>query len=114
MEDKELCNYQVFNIAQVEDEVLGVVRTYKPIIIPAREEGFIKVKLPSSINKIQNNKLLFTPFELRFYEDLGLLEGAIRPHETNQEIKYGYVRYRNYSAQTIELPKNFELGEVSA
>ena len=91
-----------------------VLMTIKPVFIPPREEGFIKVKLPSIINKVKDDKLLFTPIELRFYEELGLLEGAIRPHTTNKDVNYGFIRYRNYSAYPYELPKNLVLGELSA
>ena len=112
MSDKDLSNYQVFNIAQIEEEVLGLARTYKPMIIPARQDGFIRVRLPKSVDKCKN--LLFTPFELQRYEDLGLMECTIRPHQTNQGSKYGFVRYRNYSAYPYELPKKFALGEISA
>ena len=53
------------------------------MIIPPRQEGFIRVKLPNSINKRKNNKLLFTPFALKNFKDLCLFEGAIRAHESN-------------------------------
>ena len=105
---------QVFNIQKIEDEILGKARTLKSQIIPAWEEGFIKVKLPDSLNKYKDRNILFSQFELKFYEDLCLFEGAIRPHETNKGVKYGFVRYRNYSEYPYELPKNLVLGELSA
>ena len=114
IEDKDLIDYQVFNIAQEDDEILGVVKTIKPVFIPPREEGFIKVKLPSTINKYKNDKLLFSPIELQFCEELGMLEGVIRPHTTNKDVNYGFIRYRNYSAYPYELPKHFVLGELYA
>ena len=105
-------SYQVFNIVQKDDEILGVVRTWKPVIIPAWDEGYIKVKLPKSLDKIKYNKLLFEPSELECFEDLHLLESAIRPHETNNEVKYSWVKYRNYSAYPHEIPKGYILGDI--
>ena len=54
--------------------------------------------------------MLFTSFD---FNDLCLLEGALRAHETNQGVLYGWVKYRNYSTDAYEFPKNFVLGEVS-
>ena len=102
--------YQVFNIVQEDDEILGKIRTIKPVLIPPQEEGYIKVKFPSNINKNKNKQLLFTSFD---FNDLCLLEGALRAHETNQGVLYGWVKYRNYSTDAYEFPKNFVLGEVS-
>ena len=104
--------YQVFNIVQEEDVILGVARAWKPVIIPAWDEGYIKVKLPKSLDKNKYNKLLFEPTEFECFEDLHLLESAIRPHETNNEVKYSWVKYRNYSAYPHEIPKGYILGDI--
>ena len=86
MADNDLNNYQVFNIVQSEEEILGNARIAKATTIPGREEGFLKIKLPRSINKYKNDKLLFTPRWLQYYEDLGFLEGVVRAHETNKGV----------------------------
>lgn len=106
-------DFQVFNIAQVEEEVIGVARTFHTKSIAPWEEGFLRIRLPNSVNKLKDRKLLFTPFELKYYEDLCFLEGAIRSHQTNKGLNYAYIKYRNYSAYPYELPKKIVLGEVS-
>ena len=105
---------QVYNIAQIEDEILGAARTFHTKSIAPWQEGFLRVRLPNSINKSKDRKLLFSPLRLLSYEDLCFLEGAIRPHETNKGIIYAYIKYRNYSASSYELPKNMILGDLSA
>ena len=110
--DNEGCSYQVFHIAQHEEQIIGVARTWKPIIIPAWHEGFIKVKLSKSINKCKQRKLLFNPSQLERFEDLHFLESVITPHETNEEVKYSWIKYRNYSAYSHEIPKSYILGDI--
>ena len=106
------CSYQVFNIAQdEEDQPIGVVRTLKPITIPAWSEGFIKVKIPKSI--VRNKEFLFTSAGIESYEDLQLLESASRAHETNCGVKYSWVKYRNFSTYSYEIPKGYIIGEAS-
>ena len=104
-------SYQVFNIAQEDDQNFGVARTLKPVSIPAWSEGYIKVKLAKAIG--QCKKILFTPTELQNYEDLQFLEGTISPHETNREIKYSWLKYRNFSTYPYEIPKGYIVGELS-
>ena len=58
------------------------------------------------------NKLLFEPSELERFADLHLLESAIRPHETKNEVKYSWVKYRNYSAYPHVIPKGYILGDI--
>ena len=109
--DEGESSYQVFNILQEEEETLGVVRSLKPVSIPAWSKGFIKVKLSRLVGN--NKKLLFTPTEIEQYEDLHLLESTIKPHETNQGVKYSWIKFKNFSTYPHELPKNYILGEVS-
>ena len=108
-----ITEFQVFNIAQIEDEVIGKAKTFHTKLIAPWQEGFLRVKLPNNIKKLKDRKLLFSPFELKSYEDLCFLEGAIRHHETNKGILYAYIKYRNYSAHSYELLKHTTLGEIS-